>query len=575
VKLRRRELPEGTPLPGMHPVLDRIYRARGIRSQEQLDHSLRRLLPVSGLDGVQAAAALLADAVTEGRRILLVGDFDADGATSVAVGVRALRAMGAQDPQYLVPNRFEDGYGLSPPLVAEAARLAADVLVTVDNGISSIEGVEAARRRHMQVVVTDHHLPGEQLPAADVIVNPNLRDCAFPSKWLAGVGVIFYTMVALSRELERRGWFGVHRPLPSLSGLLDLVALGTVADLVHLDQNNRILVEQGLRRIRAGKACPGLVALLELGGRDPRHVGAVDLGFAAGPRLNAAGRLEDISVGIECLLSDDPEHAGRLAAELDALNRQRRELEDDMQRQAVTRVEAQLDLGVTLPPCLCLHDPGWHEGIVGLLASRIKDRYHRPVFAFAHTGETELKGSGRSIPGLHLRDLLARIDAEEPGLIKRFGGHAAAAGLTLGREDLARFQARAVALAHEQLDMQALSAECLTDGPLTAADMTMGLAADIERGGPWGQGLPEPLFANAFEVLERRPLGGGTHLRLSLRLCDASRRMPALEAIAFQAQARGWDQPAAKVEIAYHLAVNRWQGRERLQLLVRELRPCE
>jgi single-stranded-DNA-specific exonuclease len=575
MNLRRRALPDGKPLPGMHPVLDRVYRARGISAQEQLDHSLRRLLPVSGLHGVQAAAALLADAVTAGRRILLVGDFDADGATSVAVAVRALRAMGAHDPLYLVPNRFEDGYGLSPPLVAEAARLAADVLVTVDNGISSIEGVAAARKRHMQVVVTDHHLPGEQLPDADVIVNPNLRDCAFPSKWLAGVGVIFYTMVALSRELERRGWFGAHRQLPSLAGLLDLVALGTVADLVHLDQNNRILIEQGLRRIRAGKACPGLVALLELGGRDPRHVGALDLGFAAGPRLNAAGRLEDISVGIECLLTDDPARAASLAAELDALNRQRRELEDDMQRQAVTRVEAQLDLGASLPACLCLHDAGWHEGIVGLLASRIKDRYHRPVFAFAHTGEVDLKGSGRSIPGLHLRDLLARIDAEEPGLIKRFGGHAAAAGLTLGREDLSRFQARAVALACEQLDTHALSAECLTDGPLTAADMTLGLAADIERGGPWGQGLPEPLFANAFEVLERRPVGGGAHLRLSLRLCEASRRTPVLEAIAFQAQARGWDQPATKVEVAYHLGVNRWQGRERLQLLVRELRPCE
>lgn len=571
MKLRCRDLPSGVPLPHVHPVLDRVYRARGITSPEQLDHAMGRLLPVSRLDGVAAAADLLATAVIDQRRILLVGDFDADGATSVAVALRALRAMGANDPLYLVPNRFEDGYGLSPPLVDEAQRLAADVLVTVDNGISSIEGVLAAHARDMQVVVTDHHLPGRHLPAADVIVNPNLPDCGFQSKCLAGVGVIFYTMVALGRELERRGWFSGDRRPPVLSSLLDLVALGTVADVVPLDQNNRVLVTQGLRRIRAGKASPGLLALLDVSGRDYRHVGALDLGFAVGPRLNAAGRLEDISVGIECLLSDDPERARQLAGALDALNRQRRELQQAMQQQAVERVEAVVAPERALSPCLCLHDVEWHEGIVGLVASRIKERYHRPVFAFAPTADDHLKGSGRSIPGLHLRDLLARIDALEPGLISRFGGHAAAAGLTLPRAHLPRFEQLAVAIADEQLDHDALSPECLTDGPLTAADLDMRLAAAIENGGPWGQGLPEPLFENAFDVIDRRPVGDG-HLRFRLRLCDAP-AMPPVEAIAFQACEKGWDQPADRVEIAYQLNVNRWQGRERLQLMVRELSP--
>ena len=575
-QLRRRRAGDAAALAGagLHPVLARAYAARGVRDAAELDLSIARLLLPADLLQADRAAARLAAALAAGERVLFVGDFDADGATSCAVGVRALRAFGAEAVDYLVPNRFEFGYGLSPEIVAIAARDAPGLLVTVDNGIASIEGVAAARAAGIDVIVTDHHLPGERLPAADVIVNPNQHGCTFASKHLAGVGVIFYVMLALRRQLRDAGWFRAQGlPEPKLGGLLDLVALGTVADVVPLDRNNRILVQAGLARIRAGRACSGVAALLAVAGRDPRRAVAADLGFAVGPRLNAAGRLDDMTIGIECLLSDDPVHARDLAAQLDQFNRDRRLIERDMQADALAALTAGEAALAEPPAALALYEPGWHQGVIGILASRLKDRVHRPVIAFADADEDGrlLKGSARSIPGIHIRDVLATVDSRHPDLLERFGGHAMAAGLSLPKAKLDAFANAFREEVQRLADPADLEAVLETDGELASGDFALSLARTLRDAGPWGQQFPEPLFEGRFRVRGQR-LVGERHLKLEL--APAQDPAQAVEAIAFNVDPGAWPDPALReLRLAYRLDVNAWRGEERLQLVVEHLEP--
>lgn len=553
-------------------MLARVYAARRVSDPHELTLRLDRLLPPEQLLGCAPAASRLADALACGERLLLVGDFDADGATSCALAVRALRAMGAASVGFLVPNRFEYGYGLSPEIVALASERDPQVLITVDNGIASHAGVAAARALGMTVIVTDHHLPGETLPDADVIVNPNQPGCGFPSKHLAGVGVVFYLMLALRAELRRRDWFG-QRGLaePNLGQLLDLVALGTVADVVPLDYNNRILVQAGLARIRAGRACAGIRALLRVAGREPANVVAADLGFAVGPRLNAVGRLDDMSRGIECLLADDEPRAGALAAELDALNRERRSIERDMQAEALGLLErTAVDLAQP-PPALVLFEPGWHQGVIGILASRIKDRAHRPVVAFADAGDGLLKGSARSIRGIHIRDVLAAVDSRQPGLIERFGGHAMAAGLTLRADRVDAFRAALLAQVEQQCSPADFTATVETDGELEPQWLQLELAELLRVAGPWGQQFPEPVFEGAFEVLNQRLVGNG-HLKLLLR---AGQGDQLIDAIAFNVDTACWpDAAVSHLHLVYRLDVNHYRGQCALQLVVEQLEPA-
>jgi single-stranded-DNA-specific exonuclease len=537
---------------GCDPRLARLYAARGLASLEDLATTLKSLVAPERLHHIDAAARLLADAIARGERLLIVADYDADGATACAVGVKALRAFGAK-VDYLVPNRFEHGYGLTPEIVQEAAKRSPDVLITVDNGIAAVDGIAEANRLGMRVLVTDHHLPGTRLPDAACIVNPNQAGCGFPSKHLAGVGVIFYVMLALRAELRRRGAFAA-RPEPNLAELLDLVALGTVADVVKLDGNNRILVTQGLARIRAGKASPGIAALLEVAGRTARQAGAYDLGFAVGPRLNAAGRLTDMSIGIECLIAESAPRALELAAKLDKLNRERREIEGEMQQSALAMVAAvEADDAYTLS----IHRAEWHVGVVGLLASRLKDRFHRPVFAFASDGNGTLKGSGRSIAGLHLRDALDLVDKRRPRLLERFGGHAAAAGVTLRADGLDEFRDSFEAVAREQLTAADLMQRIETDGALDARTLNFALAQLI-KDQVWGQGFPEPRFAGRFSV-ESQKIVGEKHLRLTL----------GLEGQRFAAIRFGCADPLpATVHAVYRIDVNEFQGASTLQLII-------
>lgn len=551
----------------IHPVLRRVYAARGITSADQLDCGASRLAAPDGLHGLEAAARLLEEALTGQWRILVVGDFDADGATSSAVAIRALRAMGAHSVDYLVPNRFDFGYGLSPELVAVAAAREPDLIITVDNGISSLAGVEACRQAGIRVLVTDHHLPGDALPQADAIVNPNLPGDDFPSKHLAGVGVIFYVMSALRRRLRETGYFDrLERPQPNLAALLDLVALGTVADVVPLDRNNRILVEQGLRRIRAGRACAGILALMDIAGRNPATARASDLGFAAGPRLNAAGRLEDMALGIECLLTDSANDARQMAQRLDGLNRQRREIEGQMRDEAVATLEGQaaaLDAS-ELPAGLCLVDEDWHQGVVGLLAARLRERFHRPAVVFAPEDGARLKGSARSVPGLHMRDALEAVNVRHPGVIEKFGGHAMAAGLTVRREQFETFRQGFERVLETALQDVEPADVLVTDGPLAAEDIDLPLAELIRTGGPWGQGFPEPLFHGEFELLEARVVGE-RHLKMRVRPVDGE---SAVDAIAFN-QAEDTDKmPGGRHWLAYRLDVNEYRGRRAPQLIV-------
>ena len=558
-------------LPGsLHPVIRRILLARDITDEKSLDLKLGRLQKPSTLSGIGEAAEILADAVVSGQSILIVGDFDADGATGTALAVRALHLMGADHVDFRVPNRFEFGYGLSVGLVETLASQPPDVLVTVDSGISSNDGVKRARELGCKVIVTDHHLPGEELPDAEAIVNPNCPGDRFPSKNLAGVGVVFYLMSVLRSALRERNWFTLPRNEPNLARLLDLVALGTVADLVALDDNNRILVRQGMDRIRQGLCSAGLLALLRLGKRDYRHLVASDLAFAVAPRLNAAGRMEDMSVGIRCLLTDDRDEAMFLATELDALNHDRRNRQDKMQQQALDQLDGLLSSleDTELPAGLCLYDSDWHQGIVGLVASRIKDAVHRPVFAFApeSTGSEVLKGSARSVKGLHIRDVLARVDALHPHMISAFGGHAMAAGLTLPVHQLEPFKQALNESIEYILQGKTLNNEILTDGELSAADMELSFAEHLRSLGPWGQHFPEPLFEGRFVVEERRVVGG-SHLKMQLRPVDGH---ASIDAIAFGRLPE--DLPDSDtVRLIYKLDINHFRGHKTCQLMVEQI----
>lgn len=571
-KVRQRETDSGSDtLPeGLHPVIKRVLLGRNITDNESLDLRLGRLQAPTTLSGIKEAAEILADAVVDGKSILIVGDFDADGATGTAVAVRALQKMAATRVDFRVPNRFEFGYGLSVGLVETLADNPPDVLVTVDSGISSNEGVARARELGCQVIVTDHHLPGKQLPAANAIVNPNCAGDQFPSKSLAGVGVVFYLMSVLRSALRARNWFTLPRKEPNLARLLDLVALGTIADLVSLDTNNRILVRQGIERIRQGLCSPGLLALLRLGKRDYRHLVASDLAFAVAPRLNAAGRMEDMSVGIRCLLSDDREEATQLATELDDLNHQRRARQEQMQNQAMEQLKTLLASlkDTELPLGLCLYDDSWHQGIVGLVASRIKDAVHRPVIAFAPESEGSdlLKGSARSINGLHIRDVLARIDASHPGMIMAFGGHAMAAGLSLASEQLESFKSAFSESIEFFLRNKNLDNVLMTDGELPAEDIQLPFAELLQDLGPWGQHYPEPLFEGRF-VIEDKRIVGGLHLKMQLRPVGAKQ---SVDAIAFGCLPE--DLPDSDtVGLVYKLDINHFRGRKTCQVMVEQI----
>lgn len=539
---------------GVPEVLARILAGRGIRRAAQLECSLKGLIPPERLRNNTAMAALLADAIQQKKKLLVVGDYDADGATATAVAVRGLRSMRA-DVDYLVPNRFEYGYGLTPEIVALTATRNPDIIITVDNGIASVEGVAAANSLGIAVLVTDHHLPAEKTPEAACIVNPNQRGCDFPSKNLAGVGVMFYVLLALRAELRERGYF-VGGAEPNLTELLDLVALGTVADLVKLDDNNRILVEQGLRRIRAGKSCPAIRALLKMGGRDFTRVCAQDLGFCVGPRLNAAGRLDDMSLGIACLLADDEDAAWRMAQQLHELNHARRSIEADMQDMAELALE---DIDCAGRYSLSIYHPEWHQGVIGILASRIKERYHRPVIAFARGSEDGLlKGSGRSINGLHLRDALDLLTKRQPDLILKFGGHAMAAGLTIKEQDFERFNLEFEAVANGLLTEADLDEVIEVDGLLDVRNMHLDVAKTLEQQ-VWGQGFPAPVFCDEFAVIDQRVVGE-KHLKLVLE-----KEKKRFDAIFFRQQ----EFLPARVRAVYQLQTNLYNGLESLQLSLR------
>ncbi len=554
----------------VHPVLRRVYAARAVQSIASVDRELEQLLPFQSLMGIEQAVEVLANAVMHNKKILVVGDFDADGATSTAVAIRALRSFGFDNVEYLVPNRFNFGYGLTPELVNVAKDLQPYLILTVDNGIANHAGVDAAKALGMKVVITDHHLAAHTLPNADAIVNPNQPGDVFSSKSLAGVGVIFYVMLALRRHLVSLNWFKTKNiPEPNMSRLLDIVALGTVADLVSLDRNNRIMVYQGLRRIRAGQCIPAIVALLELADRDFTRAVASDLGFAVAARLNAAGRLDDMSLGIECLLTDDPVTARSQANVLDQLNHERRHIEQDMQAQALTHLnKLNADADKELPKGLVLFDPSWHQGVIGILASRIKDRHHRPVIIFASGNEGELKGSARSIAGFHVRDALALIDASHPGLMIRFGGHAMAAGLTIAEKNYEDFKRIFNEVVCAQLTDDDLQHFIFSDGELSAEDFNLDLAMLLRDAGPWGQAFPEPIFDGEFNIVEQR-IVGDKHLKLRL-----TKGGSLIDAIAFFVDTNLWpNHRCEKVHAAFKLDINEYKGRRSLQLIVDYLEP--
>ena len=569
MRIESRPLPATLPdLGALPPLLTRLYAARGVQSAVELDKGLARLIPYQQLKGMSAAVDLLVQGLEQGQRMLIVGDFDADGATASTVGVLGLRMLGAAHVDYLVPNRFEYGYGLTPEIVAVALERQPQLLITVDNGISSVDGVAAAKAAGLTVLVTDHHLPGAELPAADAIVNPNQPGCEFPSKALAGVGVMFYVLLALRARLRGMGWFTAQRPEPNLGELLDLVALGSVADVVPLDANNRILVHQGLARIRAGRARAGLRAILEVAGRDHRRITSTDLGFILGPRLNAAGRLDDMALGIECLLCEDEALARDMAVQLDQLNQDRKAIEQGMQREALAQLK---DLPLEdMPFGLCLFEADWHQGVIGILASRMKERYHRPTIAFADAGDGVLKGSARSVPGFHIRDALDAVAAKHPQLISKFGGHAMAAGLSLPEAHFAAFAAAFDAEVRRQLCEDDLTGRLLSDGALSIEEFHLPLAKELRNAGPWGQHFPEPLFHGVFQLVQQRVVGE-RHLKVVLKSECGSVQ---LDGIAFGVDREIWPNPTVRwVELAYKLDVNEFRGQESVQLLIAHISP--
>ena len=553
----------------LHPLLRRIYLARSIQSQDLLNNSLTQLPSPKEMKGMEGAVNLLLIALEKRQKILVVADFDADGATSCAVTLLGLRALGFDQVSYIVPNRFEYGYGLTPEIVELACEQNPDLIITVDNGISSIEGVSAAKEKNCAVLVTDHHLPGDSLPNADAIINPNQPGDSFPSKNLAGVGVAFYLLLALRSAMRERHYFKKQGASePNLAELLDLVALGTVADVVPLDHLNRVLVYQGLQRIRSGRARPGILALLEVAKRQRHRVKSSDLGFAVGPRLNAAGRLEDMSIGIECLLEDNEEKARKIAFELDGLNRVRREIEDDMKAEAMTILQKLNNTSEQQTPfAICLFESGWHQGVIGIVASRIKEKFHRPVIAFAESDNGEIKGSARSIPGVHIRDVLSEIAAQQPQMLNKFGGHAMAAGLTLKKSDLSQFRELFNQVVEKQLAGRAPEKIIETDGELDNEMLTLDIAEQLSVAGPWGQGFPEPLFQGEFEVLQAR-IVAEKHLKLVLGRAGGGSMV---DAIAFFV-----DDPQSwigcpRIKVAYQLDINEYKGNRSLQLIVNYL----
>ncbi|MDR9424155.1 MAG: single-stranded-DNA-specific exonuclease RecJ [Marinobacter sp.] len=573
-KILRRPQPTDTPDWGQNlpPILRRLYAARGIASGEQLQYTLKYLASPMQLRGIDRAVELLADAVVQKQRVMVLGDFDADGATSTAVAMLGLSMLGVQSIDFRVPSRFSDGYGLTPGIIhrlQEEGDLP-DLLVTVDNGISAIEGVRVARELGIKVLVTDHHLAGEELPDAEAIVNPNQPGCPFLSKNAAGVGVMFYVLTALRKHLRDQNQ--LPDPEPNLGNLLDLVALGTVADVVPLDHNNRIFVEQGIRRIRKGEARPGILALLEVAGRDYTEISSTDLGFVVGPRLNAAGRLDDMSIGIACLLADSRDEAQRLARELDSFNRERRTIEREMKTQAQDLLAA-MSLDIEgLPWGLALFDEDWHQGVIGILAARIREQTHRPTIAFAPDDDGEhLKGSARSIPGLHIRDALAVVDAQNPGLMKKYGGHAMAAGMTLSRNDLDAFSEAFDRAVRDTLKPEDLEAAITTDGPLASEELNLDTAYLLKRAGPWGQHFPEPIFDGNFRVVSQR-IVGENHLKLVLQPAEGG---GIIDGIAFNTGPEVPDYTRSGARVVYKPDANTFRGRTNLQLLVDYLEPLD
>ena len=558
-----------TQFPSQHPLLSRLYVSRGVKSESELELSLSELLPFQDLKGIGAAINLLQQALLLQQRILIIGDFDADGATSSALAMKALAGFGARNVGYLVPNRFQFGYGLTPEIVEVAKQKQPDLIVTVDNGISSLEGVAAAKSAGIKVLITDHHLAGSQLPDADAIVNPNQPGCGFAGKNTAGVGVIFYVMIALRAQLRTLNWFEQQLlPEPNLADYLDLVALGTVADVVPLDRNNRILVKQGLQRIRGGKSVAGIRALLEVSGREAQTLVASDLGFALGPRLNAAGRLEDMSLGIECLLCDDETLAFAMARELDELNQTRKEIESEMKQQALDSL-SEVDIEAELVG-VCLYNPDWHQGVIGILASRIKDRYHRPTVVFADAGDGEIKGSARSIAGFHIRDALDLLASRYPQLLEKFGGHAMAAGLSIKKADFQVFAAAFDQVARELLNAEDLAQTVFSDGVLVSEHRSLEIAQLVRDAGPWGQHFPEPQFEGEFNIVQQR-LVGERHLKLKLRVDDEQQ---VLDAIAFFVDLEKWPTLATRLRMVYRMDVNEFRGQRSLQFVVEYMEPC-
>ena len=565
----RREYSENlTGLSDLHPLLQRLYSARAITSEDEINRDLTGLIPFTSMMNIEKAAERIADAIFNQERILIVGDFDADGATSTALALSALKMFGARYVRFLVPNRFAYGYGLTPEIVDVAAEQEPNLIITVDNGVSSHAGVARANELGIDVLVTDHHLPGETLPDAVTIVNPNLVGDEFPSKCIAGVGVIFYVMLAVRSQLKETGWFDDKNiQIPNMSQFLDLVALGTVSDVVPLDRNNRILVHQGLRRIQAGYSRPGILALLEVSGRQRNNLIASDLGFAIGPRLNAAGRLDDMSLGISCLLASDPNTAHRMAKKLDYLNKERRAIEAQMKTQAFDILD-KIDLGQRFPLGICLYEESWHQGVIGLVAARVKERMNRPVIAFAKGEDGNLKGSARSVKGLHIRDVLDAIATERPDMLKKFGGHAMAAGLSLEIQHLDEFSRLFTEEVARRVTEEDLKGRIETDGELTEDDLNMETAQLVRGAGPWGQNFPEPLFDGIFTITEQH-IVGRRHLKLILQL-EGSEEF--VDAIAFNVNLSEWpNNRCEKARIAYKLDLNHYRGQQKLQLLIEDI----
>ncbi len=570
LSIQRRELASASLFSNLHPVLARVYGGRHIVAPDQLDTGAKSLLHYSELLHCDKASRLIADAIAANDMITIIGDFDADGATSTSLCMLALSEMGAQRLDYLVPNRFDFGYGLSPEIVDVAAERGSQLIITVDNGIACHPGVEHAKTLGINVIVTDHHLPADTLPVADAIVNPNQPDCTFPSKSLAGVGVAFYLMLALRAELDQRGWFAESgRPVPNLANYLDIVAVGTVADVVVLDQNNRILVHQGLQRIRAGRCRPGITAMLDVAQRQAARITASDLGFVVGPRLNAAGRLDDMAAGIECLLCNDPMQARSLAVELDRLNQQRKTIEQDMKQQAEETL-ASLELGSEAPDAIVLFDEAFHQGVIGIVAGRLKDQYKRPTIVFARQDDDTLKGSARSVDGVHIRDLLDAVHTAHPELIIKFGGHAAAAGLSLRADKLSQFNEVFNRYAAEALAHIGDPHLIVTDGELADTELSLDVAQLLRQAGPFGQGFQPPLFDGVFHLVQQR-IVGERHLKMVLAHPESGEEF---DAIAFNIDTQVWpDASIRRVEVAYQLDVNFFRGRESLQLLVDAIAP--